>query len=537
MEKIVPSKSGCPTASCNGRYIHSAYDPEKEAERFSRAVGTLPPGTIALLLGEGLGYLARRIGRDNPGVLVLPVFCSRYLYENRVAPDGQDGLYAWYPGKEEPFSRFLRNRIPGPAFSALKILEWEPAGFAFPGLTEGLKRDISRFSREANGSLFTTAVFGKKWITNALRNYLAIDRVRIPDKISGPVFIAASGPGLAEALPFLKRNRKAFSLWALPSAADFLGWNGLCPDGIIMTDSGFYTNLHFRNLKRRFRAGKSSGRQGNTFREPFLYMPLSACSGLGGNFLPVSLFHQGTALEKTLLEGLAPAPPWVPSNGTVAGSAVELVLSLGAGPVLLAGLDMAARGIEEHVRPNAFDEMYEAASCRLGPEESLRGMRVYSLYPEKLSPPYRTSPALKTYAGWFSSMADEWKGRVFRLAASPVDAGWGSAYEEAEKVLGQTPEDLFFCTALPAKSLRRQRAAAVIADLEKSAENLDPARIDSRLMEIIMMIDTAGVLELRKNIRAAAGAEAALNQIKKSVAEFSASLYSLLRAQDESGDF
>jgi hypothetical protein len=303
-----------------------------------------------------------------------------------------------------------------------------------------------------------------------------------------------------------------------------------------MTDSGFYTNLHFRGLKRRFVPGTPSVRQGDTRGKPFLFMPLSACPGPGGGFLPVSLFHQGTAPEKTLLEGLAPAPRYIPSNGTVAGTAVELVLSLGAGPVILAGLDMAARGIEEHVRPNAFDEMYEAASCRLSPEESLRGIRIYSIYPEKLSPPYRTSPALKTYAGWFSSMAEEWKGRVFRLAASAVDTGCGSTCEEAEKVLGQSPEAAFFPAVLPAKSFRRQRAAAFVSALEKNAEDLDPEGMDSRLMEIIMMIDTAGVLELRKNPRGA-DRDKALNKLKKTVAEFSAFLYSRLRAQDESGDF
>jgi hypothetical protein len=197
---------------------------------------------------------------------------------------------------------------------------------------------------------------------------------------------------------------------------------------------------------------------------------------------------------------------------------------------------MAARGIEEHVRPNAFDEMYEAASCRLHPEETLRGTRIYTLYPEKLSPPYRTSPALKTYAGWFSAMTEKWKGRVFRLAASPVDTGGGSTCAEAEKLLGQSPEAAFSPAGLPAKSLRRERAAAFIAALEKNTEPPDSPALSPGLLEIITMIDTPGVLELRKNPRGP-GRDAALDKIKKTVAEFSFFLYSLLKAQDESGNF
>ncbi|MDR1626725.1 MAG: DUF115 domain-containing protein, partial [Spirochaetia bacterium] len=380
MEKILLAKNGLPTALCGQRYLHSAYDPEKEAARFSLSAGPFSPGGVVLLLGEALGYLARRLRRDNPGTRFFPAYCSAYFYENRIEGAGEEGL-SWRPGTPESFSAFLRKQIPETDFPALRVLEWEAAARAFPSLMGHLKEDLSRFARQVNGSLLTTAVFGKKWITNSIRNYLAIGQAVTFAEISGPLLVAASGPGLASALPFLERRRRAFTLFALPSAAAFLQRRGIYPDGLIVTDAGFYTGLHFGGLIKREKADS-----------PLLCMPLISYSGLHGAAFPVCLFQQGTPPEKALLSETCPLPAHIPSNGTVAGTAVQAALSLGAGPVILAGMDMAARGIEEHARPNAFDEYYAARGRRLEPEESGRAKRVFTLYPDRLGGAWRTSP-------------------------------------------------------------------------------------------------------------------------------------------------
>jgi hypothetical protein len=510
MEKILLAKNGLSTALSGDRYLHSAYDPEKEALRFSRLTGPFPEGSVVLLLGEALGYPSRQLQRDNPGIWLLPVYCSAYFYENRIEGAGEEG-FAWRPGTPESFSVFLRKRIPEMDFPALRVLEWEAGARAFPLLMEQLKEDISRFGRQASGTLLTTAVFGKKWITNSIRNYLAIDEAVSFTEISGPLFIAASGPGLAAALPFLERKRRAFTLFALPSAAVFLQRRGIDPDGLIMTDAGFYTGLHFGAVLRRKKAGR-----------PFLCMPLTAYSGFHGDEFPVCLFQQGTPPEKTLLAELYPQPAYVPANGTVAGTAVRAALSLGAGPVILAGMDMAARGIEEHVRPNAFDEYYTLRGRRLEPEESGRAKRVFTLYPDRLGGAWRTSPPLRTYAGWFSSMAAAWEGRVLRVSDSPVDTGLSSTFAEAEKLLGQTPRLACEKLRIPGLRRRREKAWAFIKTIE---EFLDPAdNLLRRSGELLAMIDTPGVLDLRKN---KPGAEAKLRQV---IAEFSSSLRALLEA-------
>ncbi|MDR1932986.1 MAG: DUF115 domain-containing protein [Spirochaetales bacterium] len=521
MEKILPSKSGLPTAVSGGRYLHSSYDPAKEAQRFSLSAGHIPRGSIVVLLGEALGYLSRQLQKDHPGIRILPVYCSAYFYENRTDPSGGDDFSSWRPGGPETFGVFLRRRIPDTQFPALRVLEWEAAERAFPRLMRLLREDLARFGRQVNGSLLTTAVFGKKWITNSIRNYLALDKASVLKKLSGPVCIAASGPGLADALSFLERKRRSFTLFALPSAADFLTRRGIIPEAIFMTDPGFYTGLHFRALARL--AGKTENRAASP-AGPALLMPLPAYAGLRGGVLPAALFHQGSAPEKILLEGIPGAPPYIPSNGTVAGTAMQAALSLGAGPVILAGMDMAARGIEEHVRPNAFDEYYAADGRRLKPEEGERAARIFTLYPDRLDGAWRTSPSLRTYAGWFSSMADARPGSIFRVSASPVDTGGGCTFGEAEKLLGEKPDCVFERMSLPALNQRREKVFSFIKTIEKSVPD----------DELAMLIDTAGVLELKKAAlnpySAQPDREKAEARVLAEIADFCSFLYSVLKA-------
>jgi hypothetical protein len=326
------------------------------------------------------------------------------------------------------------------------------------------------------------------------------------------VVIAASGPGLAAALPFLRKLRRAFTLFALPSAAAFLRRHGIDSECLIMTDAGFYTGLHFSGLLRRERAAGG----------PLLCMPLTAYCGFHGGGFPVCLFHQGTPPEKAFFSGLRPQPAYIPSNGTVAGTAAQAALSLGAGPVILAGMDLAACGIQEHVRPNAFDEYYALRGHRLETEESSRAKRVFAMYPDRLAGPWRTSPSLRTYAGWFSSMSAAWKGRVALISDSPVDTGLHSTFAEAEKLLGQSPRLVCEKLPMPGVKERREKTEAFIKTIEGSLRAADGFPAQSA--ELLAMIDTAGVLELRKKTP---GAE---ERLRKALAEFSSSLYPLVGA-------
>ena len=70
--EILQTPSGHPTARLQGAYLHSRYDPLKEARRIV-AGGTVPAPSAAVVLGFGLGYLAEAFCEHHPEKPVIVV--------------------------------------------------------------------------------------------------------------------------------------------------------------------------------------------------------------------------------------------------------------------------------------------------------------------------------------------------------------------------------------------------------------------------------------------------------------------------------
>ena len=73
--EIVPARTGMPSARANGRWIHSAYDPIKEAQAWAEGQSHQEGETI-VVFGVGLLYhveaLCARLPRTASVVLVVP---------------------------------------------------------------------------------------------------------------------------------------------------------------------------------------------------------------------------------------------------------------------------------------------------------------------------------------------------------------------------------------------------------------------------------------------------------------------------------
>jgi hypothetical protein len=64
--EIAATPSGYPTARLGGAYLHSRYDPMKEARRIVAGGGNAAP-SAGVVLGFGLGYLAEAFPDHHPG--------------------------------------------------------------------------------------------------------------------------------------------------------------------------------------------------------------------------------------------------------------------------------------------------------------------------------------------------------------------------------------------------------------------------------------------------------------------------------------
>jgi hypothetical protein len=411
MIELFTAKSGAPSLKVDGVAMHSPYDPAREASRFveETLAGDLP-GTV-VVLGECIGHVTDAVTRLRPGAHVIAAIYSEEIARAALL----SGVPAWHPGDPMSFPDFLRARLDELQVEGLKVLEWPPAARAFPAVSRAANEALRQVIQELNGSFVTTVAAGRLWLRNSVANFLHVEPV-LAGSLCGqdrPIVIAAPGPSLEEARELLSETRAQFELWALPSSCAFLLESGLNPDLVVMTDPGFYSMHHLH------------------FDVPAcpLAMPLSAARGSwslraagGSPGCPVYFLEQPVVFERELLASARVAAPVLPPHGTVAATAIDLALSSTRAPVIVAGLDLCARDLLSHARPNAFDRLLHLQASRLQPHASLTFHRaaMFGSARQPGSNAPRASAALRTYAGWFDAGLAQGAGRIHRLLPSAV---------------------------------------------------------------------------------------------------------------------
>ncbi|MEI8093186.1 MAG: 6-hydroxymethylpterin diphosphokinase MptE-like protein [Spirochaetales bacterium] len=378
----------------NGKALFSAYDPEKEATRWIGSLELAPTGTL-FLLGDAGGYLEAAVAVHSPSVRVVS------LVPEKTGSASQE--WSWWPGKQ-PLATFLEAVLEktGPASCRWQV--WPAFERAAPSECLEWTSTFRDVFRTVQGSWLTWKHSGTRWWRNALRNAAGWESAVTPVAGTRPIVVAASGPTLQDGLEVLRRCRSSFDLWALPSSFEALRLRGLEPDVGITTDGGFYAREHLRRLA----GGKAQ--------------VVSALSGAPDSLLearPTAFFGQGLPWETEILSQFPLPPTQVPSQGTVAVTALHWAQALTSGPVLVAGLDLAFRDFRAHVSGHTVDRRLASAVGRLSPWEALWAERYFSQATLEVAPGVHTSPAMRTYALWLGAQP-RFARPLLRLAPTQV---------------------------------------------------------------------------------------------------------------------
>ena len=406
MLKITSSRSGHPILKWGNTSFQSSYDPIKEAGRFIREALEEEEPSCIILLGPGLGYLTRAIHQRLPHCRIICLYYSGEIFDKTTSRPKT----SWYVGSSVSLDQFLRNNLSELDMEGLRVIEWPASARLFPGESDLVTRSLGCFLRVMRGNIVTTGSMGRLWIRNTIDNFLAIDRIAAPDGNvptglcfeDRPIAVAASGPSLEAAAPFLARLSQRVNLWALPSAVPFLVQNSVLPDLIVMTDPGYYSISHLHPVK-----GKPV----------FLAMPLSAARGVQKIVDRIILLEQPNFFEEQLIRAAGISAPRIPALGTVAASSLELALQSTHKEIIFLGLDLCYRDIQTHARPNLHDSLLHFESNRLSPHYS----RIYKN--AALTAPLRENGlrfplALRTYREWFAGRTHAQIERICRFMPS-----------------------------------------------------------------------------------------------------------------------
>jgi hypothetical protein len=398
------SRTGFPTCRAGKLLLHSAYDPYKEAERFLDA--SLAQGSLntAIVLGPGLDYLSPLIRQRHPGCLILRI----QLHPGFRGREEGPAVPTWYPDSREGLAGFLSAWLDEDGLAGIRVLEWEASSRAWPAEANAARREIKAALDALASSAATLKTFGPSWIANACRNFLLLEDLLAPQTDGAAIVVAAAGPSLEASLDLLETERKGYRLLAVSSALSTLASRGIEPDLVVASDGGFWSRYHLYPLAAA----------GGRIASPLTALP-SACLGPGLAFLPlVQAGFPEPELASLLGSGLGLA-----SHGTVSGTAIHLAASLGRGPIILAGLDLAVLESRAHARPHGFDALVAAPEGRLKPRETILHDRIVQSNPELLGEgPWRTSRSLVLYARALAAEAGRppLAGRLYRLNPSPL---------------------------------------------------------------------------------------------------------------------
>lgn len=357
----ISSRSGAPTLRVDGVFLHSRYDPRREAHRHLSTLNlTARAPRAVVVIGEGIPYLSEEIASQFPEMSVFAALLGESSQDFQVPQIDLTNLPAG------GLRRWLRSHVAPLDAAAIELVPWEAGRRLAPELVAQAERETLEVVQNASAELATIGSFGRRWLANALRSAILVDeRWEIPCP-GMTATLATSGPSLEQLLP---AGRSGFPgmLTSTSSAWFTLSQFNITPEMVVHTDGGYWATRYLQ-----------SAHIYRDHRAPVVAMPAHAA-------VPMSLLRSahrqrfGFLSTGWLGEALhVDQSEWrrVPDAPTVTATALQLLHGLRpTGRIYVAGLDLMSRGVVGHARPHPNDRVIATAAHRLRPEISIRAER------------------------------------------------------------------------------------------------------------------------------------------------------------------
>jgi hypothetical protein len=484
--EILQTPSGYPSARLDGTYLHSRYDPMKEARRIVRAA-VVPSCSAAVVLGFGLGYLAEAFGEYRPDKPLIVIEESPARFHQALAARDLGTLLArshvrWCIGEQAEAAAMQVEQLPLQNLAILRLPG--PAGKKDSPYYRRIETLLSSIIDRRKVNINTLKRFGELWIRNLLGNlghFITSPGIRAGEKsfTDIPALVLAAGPSLDKVLPDLEELRQRCLIVAVDTSYRFCRYREVEPDFLVTVDPQYWNSRHLDwfPLSGAVLVSESSA-------HPRVFRP-------GGGrkaetYYVSSFFPLGTYIEQFIgKRGL------IGAGGSVATTAWDLCRYFGCSPIYMAGLDLGFPGKRTHARGAFFEESMHGRSDRFHTAEQMNFDYLYQGQPTALKNNAGgwtlTDRRMLIYKSWFENQIKQNSGRgpTFSLAAD------GIAVEGIEYL---PPEEL---QRLPPI---RDRIEAALRELGKRGRRMVEEQETDRVIQRLK--DLVGELEQLKELAA-----------------------------------
>ncbi|WP_298533592.1 6-hydroxymethylpterin diphosphokinase MptE-like protein [uncultured Treponema sp.] len=409
--EILPSKQNIPTAKEGGKFLHSAYNPLREAEQAaSSAHSSISECSGCLFFSCGLGYAAIEYARLFPrDTIIIAEPDPRYFFTALSLVDfaplfsHENFIIALGTGIDSVVS--LVEHTSGLKHTALSENQAQSAHAA--DYFNALRSLIERNKRKVDINASTLEKFSKLWLKNTCRNInylrdlegISIFKDSCPPDL--PCLILAAGPSLEEVLPHLAELKKRSLVIAVDTALRACLVSGVEPDFIVLTDPQYYAWRHIGGLK-----SPSSILITESAAYPAVFR--FECKKI---VLCASLFPLGSYIESKIGSKGA-----LVAGGSVSTTVWDFARFIGAKEIFAAGLDLGYPDLQTHIRGSTFEEAIHTKSSRLFPAEKQGSGLLFganmSLEEDYSGNKILTDSKMKMFAWWFESKQEEFKDKI-----------------------------------------------------------------------------------------------------------------------------
>lgn len=400
---LIPARSGDLTGRCGGKFLHSRFDPAREAHKLidahlRQADGKRKSRNPMLFEGFGLGYhVEAYLDRESDhSVLVLEPSAQRFItaltsrsMDRLLLDERLCFLIACEPGALEQLFPYPTDPIYN--YRLRPLYEADPDSFI--PFDEMLKSILQR--REVNEA--TLERFANRWTSNLFRNRMSIaDADPITDLHNActglPVLLVAAGPSLDDLFSRIPDIHHKFVVIAVDTAARALRLHRIQADFMMVVDPQYWNCRHLDNAETdQIILVSESSTHPAILRKSWRRIYFSS-----------SMFPLGMRFEEDF-EGKMK----LDAGGSVSTTAFSLARFLGAREIFCIGLDLGYPGNRTHYRGSFFEERSHAISQRLSPFEGLHHKMIHSAgavtIPAYSGSPLASDSRLAVYRDWFSS--------------------------------------------------------------------------------------------------------------------------------------
>jgi len=347
--EFLPSKNGEETLKLNEYFVHSKYNPNKEAEQLIHNQYT--PHHTHIIFGYGCGYvveaLLKRRSFEETIIVIDPLFDNQTLRPKHKASN----LFMFDSTAISVLELYI-NKIATNTRVAFKMICTSNYDKVFPNQYKELLKKMLDIQYKNRTNDYTLLRYAKDWQRNFIENLqnLSVDSSieGLHKKYNCPVVVASGGPSLTKQIPLIKKYRKYIILISAGSTINSLVSNDLEPDYVVTIDGGEPNYLHFKQLFLRNAEIIYSMQNHYMVRKSFEKKGfVMGTNGFG-------------KLKKYLETEIGVKYPILEYGGSVAHSAFNVAHYITTGPVALIGQDLAytdnlthassnknARGIDE----------------------------------------------------------------------------------------------------------------------------------------------------------------------------------------------